>query len=115
MDLQTARSGPPLRPHQIWWAMLLVRIDQVKSLLPAKMQGILQFEIVTRGGMTEFYHLTIDGPRSAGGLGILKDADVWVNTTENELEELLFSEDEVQGVLRATGRVELLTDLLDTI
>lgn len=113
MDLQTARSGPSLRPHQIWWAMLVVRIDQVKSLLPAKLQGTLQFEILTRGGTTEFYHLTVDGPRTKGGAGLAKDHDVWINTTEGDLEDLLFSEDEVTGALRASGNVTLFTDLLD--
>ena len=115
MDLQTARPGPSLRPHQLWWAMLQVRLDQVKRSLPAALSGIVQFEILTRGGTTEFYHLIVDGPKTHGGLGVLGDDDVWVSTTEEELEELLFAEEDVPGALRASGKVELFTGLLDAI
>ena len=95
--------------------MLQVRLDQVKRSLPAALKGVVQFEILTRGGTTEFYHLIVDGPKTVGGLGIVGGDDVWVNTSEEELEELLFDEGEVPGALRASGKVELFTGLLDAI
>jgi hypothetical protein len=94
--------------------MLLVRIDQSRAFLPVKLSGIVQLEILTKGGETEFYHLLVDGTKTKGAIGLAKDHDVWVNTTESDLEQLVHGE-EVEGALRAQGRVELFTDLLDAI
>lgn len=95
--------------------MLQVRLDQVKVQLPPNLCGTIQFEIQTRGGSTEFYHLIVDGPRTHGGLGIQRGETVWVSTTEDELEALLFDDQAQPGALRAHGDASLLTALFSAI
>ena len=111
-DTAQAFGAPP---HRVWWTLLNQRIDQVRALLPRRLQGVVQFEVARIGGAVDFFYLELRGTRTKEHDGIADDHDVWVNTTEDELAELLESDKGVEGALRASGKVELLTGLLDAV
>lgn len=102
------------RPYRVWWTLLLQRVEQVRLKLPSSLRGVVQLEIEGASD-TVFLRLDVDGAKTRGRDGLARKPDCWVSTTDEELGRLLTSGAPVENALRASGRIELFTGLLDRL
>lgn len=103
-----------LAAHEIWRRLLEARLQQVAPALPRTLRGVVQFEVARGAKGPAFFHLTVLGSRIAGTDGVAAGADVWIETSEEELRGLLDGRG-TQGSLRALGKVELAKTLFSTV
>src|SRR5689334_22371238 len=74
--------------------MLCTRLEQMRAVLPARLRGILEFEVATEEGDSFFFHFVLDGNKSTSGIGrATGEVATRVFTTEHAIACLLASDD----------------------
>jgi hypothetical protein len=94
----------------VWWRFLARKIETSRSEIPGELAGIVAIE----AGSAR-YHIIVDGPRTEAHAGEVEEADAIVETTEAELETILYGSERPLGAIRVRGRAELFIELLKSL
>ena len=86
-DSARSRADAP-SPTDTWWTLVLARVDRLRTALPARLSGVIQFEVAGEGPSAMF-HLSLDGRDTRGGAGLAATPRTWIETREADLRRLL--------------------------
>ena len=92
-----------LAPHEIWWALLRARIQDVALTIPEDLKGVIQFEINREDELPAYFFLWVNGPKVESFSGMGFDVDAWVEANEVDLEAMLKSEATSKDALGVRG------------
>jgi hypothetical protein len=100
-----------LSPSEVWWHLLLRRLEQLTLRLPRHLVGVVQFELEQPDAHRRYHHLILGGGRFEPRVGIAAGAGAWVALGAGDAQRFLDQGELAEGALRVAGDADLACSL----